>query len=133
MAGDDEHAVRSPMGGTVIDVHVAEGDAVRAGDSLLVVSAMKMESVVTSPRTGRASSALLALRAGRHGRRRTRSSPSWRPATANGDAPVAAAGARTRWLPVLDEVAELQGLAAARLAPGFASIPASCASAAGAS
>ena len=40
------------MSGTVVEVRVAEGDSVSVGDPLVVVSAMKMESVVSSPANG---------------------------------------------------------------------------------
>ena len=44
--------VRSPMPGTVVSVRVTSGDEVRAGDALVVVSAMKMEHVLVAPRNG---------------------------------------------------------------------------------
>ncbi len=44
--------VRSPMPGTVTVVEVAEGQAVAAGDRLVVVEAMKMEHVLTAPVAG---------------------------------------------------------------------------------
>lgn len=40
------------MPGTVTVVKVATGDQVTAGQSLLVVEAMKMEHVITSPHAG---------------------------------------------------------------------------------
>jgi biotin carboxyl carrier protein len=40
------------MPGKVTEVHVAEGDAVQAGQALLIMEAMKMEHSVTSPRDG---------------------------------------------------------------------------------
>jgi len=44
--------VTSPMPGTVLQVHVAPGDAVVAGQALVSVGAMKMEHVVTAPTDG---------------------------------------------------------------------------------
>jgi acetyl-CoA/propionyl-CoA carboxylase biotin carboxyl carrier protein len=46
--------VRSPMPGTVLRVRVTQGQSVRAGEALVVVSAMKMEHVLLSPRDGTA-------------------------------------------------------------------------------
>jgi acetyl/propionyl-CoA carboxylase alpha subunit len=42
----------APMPGKVIEVRVAEGDAVQAGQALLIMEAMKMEHSVTAPRNG---------------------------------------------------------------------------------
>jgi len=42
--GEDENVIASPMPGKVVKVLVKEGDAVKAGQTVVVVSAMKMES-----------------------------------------------------------------------------------------
>lgn len=47
-AGD----VKSPIAGSVLDVKVKPGDVVAVNDPLLVLEAMKMESVVASPQAG---------------------------------------------------------------------------------
>jgi acetyl-CoA/propionyl-CoA carboxylase biotin carboxyl carrier protein len=49
-AGGDSLA--APMPGTVLLVHVANGDAVQAGDVLLVMESMKMELSITAPHDG---------------------------------------------------------------------------------
>jgi acetyl-CoA/propionyl-CoA carboxylase biotin carboxyl carrier protein len=45
-------ALTAPMPGTVTVVKAAQGDEVTAGQSLLVVEAMKMEHVITAPYDG---------------------------------------------------------------------------------
>jgi acetyl-CoA/propionyl-CoA carboxylase, biotin carboxylase, biotin carboxyl carrier protein len=50
--GTADATVRSPMPGTVLAVHVAEGGQVTVGQPLLIVEAMKMEHVVTAPADG---------------------------------------------------------------------------------
>ena len=45
-------AVVTPMQGTVLAVEVAEGDAVRAGQVICIVEAMKMENEITAHRDG---------------------------------------------------------------------------------
>lgn len=45
-------AVRSPMPGTVLAVKTAKGEKVTAGQSLLIVEAMKMEHALTAPIDG---------------------------------------------------------------------------------
>jgi acetyl-CoA/propionyl-CoA carboxylase biotin carboxyl carrier protein len=49
-AGAD--SLTAPMPGTVTVVKVAVGDEVTAGQSLLVVEAMKMEHVISAPHAG---------------------------------------------------------------------------------
>jgi 3-methylcrotonyl-CoA carboxylase alpha subunit len=46
-------AVRTPMPGRIARVAVANGDEVRAGQTLVVLEAMKMEHVLTTPAAGR--------------------------------------------------------------------------------
>jgi len=47
-----EGSLLAPMPGTVVRVAVAEGDAVAAGQTVLVLEAMKMEHVVAAPTDG---------------------------------------------------------------------------------
>ncbi len=44
--------VVSPLPGTVLDVKVTVGQAVKAGDVLLLVEAMKMENEIPAPKDG---------------------------------------------------------------------------------
>ena len=50
-AGSGE-AVKAVLAGNIFKVHVAPGATVNEGDPLLVVEAMKMETVISSPRRG---------------------------------------------------------------------------------
>ena len=45
-------AVNSPMPGTILDVPVKVGQAVKAGDVLVIIEAMKMENEVAAPCDG---------------------------------------------------------------------------------
>ena len=47
-----KETVRAPMQGTVVKTAVSVGDAVKAGDLLLVLEAMKMENHISAPRDG---------------------------------------------------------------------------------
>jgi acetyl-CoA/propionyl-CoA carboxylase biotin carboxyl carrier protein len=49
---DADSAVRSPMPGGIVAVHVADGATVVAGEPLLVVEAMKMEHTLRAPAAG---------------------------------------------------------------------------------
>ncbi len=45
-------AVSAPMPGNILDVKVAVGAAVKAGDVLIILEAMKMENDITAPADG---------------------------------------------------------------------------------
>jgi methylmalonyl-CoA carboxyltransferase small subunit len=50
----DEHKVcRSPVTGIVISVNIGPGQAVQAGDLIVVLEAMKMETNLTAARAGK--------------------------------------------------------------------------------
>jgi acetyl-CoA/propionyl-CoA carboxylase biotin carboxyl carrier protein len=51
-AGAAADSLEAPMPGTVLLVHVADGDAVAEGDVLLVLESMKMELSITAPHAG---------------------------------------------------------------------------------
>lgn len=48
----DEAALSAPMPATVLAINVTPGQAVKAGDVLVVLEAMKMELAVTAPQDG---------------------------------------------------------------------------------
>lgn len=50
--GGGDGRIRTPMPGKIVAVHVAEGDAVEAGQPLLVLESMKMQNDVVSDVTG---------------------------------------------------------------------------------
>ena len=50
---DESKVSRSPISGVVVRVPVQPGQAIQVNDVLLVLEAMKMETVITSPRAGR--------------------------------------------------------------------------------
>ena len=50
--------VRAPMASTVVEVQVAAGDAVQAGQTLLIVEAMKMEHELRAEADGRVEAVL---------------------------------------------------------------------------
>ncbi len=45
-------AINAPMPGTILQVKVAAGQAVKSGDVLVVLEAMKMENEIVAPRDG---------------------------------------------------------------------------------
>ena len=53
-AGDNHtgDAVKAVLAGNIFKVHVSPGDQIAEGEPLLVVEAMKMETVVSAPKTG---------------------------------------------------------------------------------
>ena len=45
-------AVAAPMPGTIVKINVTQGQAVKAGEVLCVLEAMKMENEIMAPRAG---------------------------------------------------------------------------------
>lgn len=52
---------RSPMPGAVVSLAVGPGDAVKAGDTLLIIESMKLETAIKAPRDGVIESVHVAL------------------------------------------------------------------------
>lgn len=46
-------AMAAPMPGTILDIKVTEGQAVKAGDILIILEAMKMENEIVAPSEGK--------------------------------------------------------------------------------
>lgn len=57
-------AILSPLQGTIIKVCAANGDAVTAGQTILILEAMKMQNEITAPKAG--TLADLAVTEGQH-------------------------------------------------------------------
>jgi propionyl-CoA carboxylase alpha chain len=53
VAADTSKFLLCPMPGLIVSVNVQEGQDVKAGESLAVVEAMKMENVLTAERDGK--------------------------------------------------------------------------------
>lgn len=52
--GSSKHidSVKAPMPGLILDINVEVGQEVKEDDALLILEAMKMENIITSPRNG---------------------------------------------------------------------------------
>ena len=53
-------SLEAPMPGKIVSVHIAVGDTVTAGQTLLVMEAMKMEQTILAPRAGRVAEIMVA-------------------------------------------------------------------------
>lgn len=51
-AGKNIDSISAPMPGLILDIMVKEGQEVAEEDQLLILEAMKMENIITSPRSG---------------------------------------------------------------------------------
>jgi acetyl/propionyl-CoA carboxylase alpha subunit/acetyl-CoA carboxylase carboxyltransferase component len=113
-----ELPIECPLQATLVELRVREGDIVTAGETLLVVSAMKMETEMTAPCAGVVTS-LQRLSPGESiAAGQVVAVITAADAQPGSDAsPVADQGQRG-WAPLLDEIATLQSIAHARLAPG---------------
>lgn len=45
--------IKSPLPGVILDIYVKEGDAVKIGQKLLILEAMKMENIICADKEGR--------------------------------------------------------------------------------
>ncbi len=116
-----QRAVECPLHGAVVELYASEGAHVAAGDPLLVISAMKMETLIAAPCAG-VVSAVQALGVGdavSAGQVVAVVTPSEDGAEQSVSAETRAqqTASQQNWAPVLDEVSALQNLAHARFAP----------------
>jgi acetyl/propionyl-CoA carboxylase alpha subunit/acetyl-CoA carboxylase carboxyltransferase component len=111
-----EEGIEAPMAGAVIEVAVAAGAVVEAGDVLMVVSAMKMETAVTAPCAG----VVNAIEPGEVGAAVAAGQivATIVPCANDGDAPKLRTYGEDSWAPMMAEVAALQDIAHARFARG---------------
>jgi acetyl-CoA carboxylase carboxyltransferase component/biotin carboxyl carrier protein len=117
-AGDDQVAVSAPMAGAVVEVSVREGDSIAEGDTVLVISAMKMETVVAAPCAG-VIAAVQSLSAGdtvEAGDIVATIAPAVRHGDGHGSSPPH--HIEETWAPILEQIGALQHKAHARLGPG---------------
>ena len=111
---EGQQGVSCPIHGSLLELSVAEGDSVAAGDTLMVVTAMKMETAVTAPCSGKVSRIADldvgdALSAGQ---------VVITIAPGNGQPASSTAMTANTWQDTLDEITTLRSLAVKRLAPG---------------
>ena len=59
--GNGGNGVRAPLAGTVARVLVEDGQAIEAGDVLVVLEAMKMETEITAPEAGTVGAVLVSV------------------------------------------------------------------------
>ncbi len=112
--GADQVALAAPSAGTLLELLVKEGERVEAGQHILVMSAMKMETVVAAPCAG-VIAALQDLAAGDH----IEAGQVIAAIEASGDTAGADGRSNTddSWAPILGQIATLQQLAHDRLRP----------------
>jgi acetyl/propionyl-CoA carboxylase alpha subunit/acetyl-CoA carboxylase carboxyltransferase component len=113
---DGEQGVECAMAGAVVELNITPGAAVNAGDTLMVISAMKMETAVIAPCAG-VVTAVQRLAVGDNVSA-GQVVAVIAPADDGGQRPAARLQGEDTWAPVLAEVRTLQRLAHARLAPG---------------
>lgn len=49
----DDRLIISVIPGTVVKIHVAEGDQIEAGQKVIILDAMKMKNIINAPLPGR--------------------------------------------------------------------------------
>lgn len=61
VAANQAGAVTSPLQGTIIKINAANGDAVKAGQTVIVLEAMKMQNDIVAPKDGTLSDLAVAV------------------------------------------------------------------------
>ena len=61
VAASQAGAVTSPLQGTIIKINAANGDAVKAGQTIIVLEAMKMQNDIAAPKDGTLSDLAVAV------------------------------------------------------------------------
>jgi acetyl/propionyl-CoA carboxylase alpha subunit/acetyl-CoA carboxylase carboxyltransferase component len=113
---EGEAAIDSPLAGQVVEVLAGVGDTIAAGDVLIVISAMKMETSITATCAGVVTrvAALTAGGAVAAGQRLMTIAPA-----SGAVQHAASAPSRTGdWTPMLENVAKLRSIAHSRFAAG---------------
>ena len=113
---DDATGLECPMAGSILKISATAGSRVTVGETLLVISAMKMEATVAAPCSGTVT-AVQAVVAGDEvvaGQVVAAITPD----AGDAERDLAALDTNETWTPVLEEVETLRQLADARLAPG---------------
>ncbi len=113
---DSARGVECPMAGNVVKIALVERARVKAGETVLVISAMKMEAAVPAPCSG----TITALQGVREGDDVIAGQivAAITPDTGDAEQDFVARDPSETWTLVLDEVKTLQRLAEERLAPG---------------
>jgi acetyl-CoA carboxylase carboxyltransferase component/biotin carboxyl carrier protein len=112
---EGDEAVECPVSGTVVEVAVEIGAKINAGDTLLVLSAMKMETAVTAPVAG----VVTGIGAGNAGDVVVAGQilASIEPGTDGATARTPRTYGEDSWAPMLAEVQALHDIAHERFAP----------------
>ncbi|MCZ6853806.1 MAG: ATP-grasp domain-containing protein [Gammaproteobacteria bacterium] len=113
-AEDGQLAVACPTESSVVEVSVSEGDSVVSGETLLVVSAMKMETLVTAPCAG-VVTAMMPLNIG-DAVAAGQIVAVVTPAQGSEEQSSVTPGQESAWAAVQEEVSKLRNLAEERLA-----------------
>ena len=114
---DGARAVVSPLAGKVIDCVASDGQTVAEGEPILVLSAMKMETVLTAPVAGVVKMRPVAI-GDQVVRGQLLAVVMQAAGAATAPATITSPGAEQTWGSLLDETATLRTIAEARLAPG---------------
>ena len=112
---EGEESLVSPMAGAIVETTLEAGRYVSAGDTLLVISAMKMETGITAPCDGVVSRAL-ALDVGAQ-LSSGQIIAAIRPRSREGQVPTRRDYGNDSWAPMLTKVKALQDIAHRRFAP----------------